>query len=302
MPAVVYEQHDGSYHIRCKTCLQLLAGDVRSPGTYAELIVRHEKQDCPAVTQPGFWLFDNPETRQLTEARMEFITPLLRELRASCGIESALDAGCGLGDFSDFLWQFGIRSLHAFDGRPENVAEAQRRYPHIPFRVQDVEELSAAQQYDLVLCFGLLYHLENPFRAIRRLQAVTRKTLLIESMHVPGNSAKLELFEEWTDANQGLNHVAFYPTEACLSKMLHHSGFAFVYRFRQLPINPLYVATTERLPLRTMLLASRSELPFSNLVLAHDSQRLPYPESNVWGTRSASLRRLLRKIRAKLPR
>jgi hypothetical protein len=74
----------------------------------------------PATLTPGFWLFDNPLTRKFTEDRMEFITPLLRQLRKSLRIDSALDVGCGLGDFSGFLSQFGI---------PKALTGAQRILP-----------------------------------------------------------------------------------------------------------------------------------------------------------------------------
>ena len=41
-------------------------------------------------------------------------------------------------------------------------------------------------EFDLVLCFGLLYHLENPMRTIRHLRALTGQGLLLESMSLRG--------------------------------------------------------------------------------------------------------------------
>ena len=61
------------------------------------------------------------------------------------------------------------------DGRQENVEEAQRRFPQIPFRICNAQEsaLRDLGRFDLVFCFGLLYHLENPLIAIRQLCAMT---------------------------------------------------------------------------------------------------------------------------------
>jgi SAM-dependent methyltransferase len=249
------------------------------------LLAQHENTECPAIAHPDFWAFDNPETRRFTEARIEFITPLLRELRKEIGFNSALDVGCGLGEFSDFLSQFGIQHVLGLDGRAQNVAEAQRRYPRIPFQVADVEELSAeVVAADLVLCFGLIYHLENPFRAIRRLHAVTKKVLLIESIQAPGRLPKLELMDEGRVANQGLSYVAFYPSESALVKMLYRSGFDFVYGFEQLPISPFYKPTIRRTRLRTMLLASKMELNAAHLALLKDSPRMATQYAELWAT------------------
>ena len=56
----------------------------------------------------------------------------------------------------------------------------KNRYPNIPFYIANVEDSSIAHlgKFDLVLCFGLLYHLENPFAAMRKLYALTTKSLL----------------------------------------------------------------------------------------------------------------------------
>ena len=234
---------------------------------------------------PDLWSFDNTDTRLFTEARMEFIRPLLRELRNKIGLDSGLDVGCGLGDFSDFLSQFGFQRVLGLDGRAQNIAEAQRRYPGLPFQVADVEELSAENGVaDLVLCFGLLYHLENPFRAIRRLYAVTGKVLLIESIQAPGSLPRLELMDEGHAANQGLSYLAFYPSESALVKMLYGSGFNFVYGFKKLPSNPLYETTIRRTRMRTMLLASRMELNAAHLVLLKDSPRMATQNAELWAT------------------
>src|SRR5207237_469295 len=92
------------------------------------------------------------------------------------------DAGCGVGFFSQTLVECGL-NVHGFDARGENVAEARRRFPHIPFEKGDIVERAILQlgEFDLVLCFGLLYHLENPLVAIRNLRVLTKKWVLLAS-------------------------------------------------------------------------------------------------------------------------
>jgi len=236
------------------------------------------------------WLFDRPWTRDFTKLRQAFIAELLEKLRQKVGLVSAIDVGCGIGDFSKFLSDAGLRVV-GVDGREENTGEARRRYPDITFVTEDAEELRAAQvgAFDLVLCFGLLYHLENPFRAIRNLQALTEKVLLIETMCVPGSEPTMELLDESMYGDQGLRYVAFYPSEACIVKMLYRAGFPFVYRFQELPAAEFYVSTVWRERLRTFIAASRMPLDVPGLIHAKEPIRLVF-EFKPWNTRLATLR------------
>jgi SAM-dependent methyltransferase len=217
------------------------------------------------------WLFDSDLTRGFTEARRAFIGQLLGSLRHQTDLVCALDVGCGVGYFSKFLLDAGFRVV-AVDGREENVREAKRRYPEIDFVTGNAEDLPVSElgTFDFVLCAGLLYHLENPFRAMRNLRALTSKVLLVESMCAPGTDPSLRLLDEYPAEDQGLNYVAFYPTEACLIKMLYRAGFPFVYAFETLPDHPLFHASLWRRKERTMLVASNKRLSVAALKPAPD--------------------------------
>ncbi len=229
-----------------------------------------------------FQEFDCPSAAEFVGARQNFAKPLLEDLRAKLHISTAADVGCGVGYFSKFLHDCGLR-VTGIDGREENVQECKRRYPEIAFRQGNVEDVSPEQlgTFDLVLCFGLLYHLENPFRAIRNFYSLTGQILLIESMCAPGLKPTMELLDEYKSINQGLDHVAFYPTESCLVKMLYRAGFPFVYGFTNLPAHEEFQGTPRYKQRRTMLLASRSIVTMSNVHLAPELVR-PW---DIWTTR-----------------
>jgi SAM-dependent methyltransferase len=213
------------------------------------------------------WQFDSDLTRGFTEVRQAFIGQLLGSLRQQTDLVSALDVGCGVGYFSKFLLDAGLRVV-AVDGREENIREGKRRHPQIDFRVGNAEELAVEElgAFDFVLCVGLLYHLENPFRAIRRLYSLTSKVLVVESMCAPGIQPSLQLVDESASEDQGLSYVAFYPTEACLIKMFYRAGFSAVYGFQKLPEHPLFQSTIWRRKERTMLVASKDTLRIAGLV------------------------------------
>jgi FkbM family methyltransferase len=149
-----------------------------------------------------------------------------------------------------------------FDGRAENVAEARRRFPHIPFEQGDIEERAILElgRFDLALCFGLLYHLENPLRAIRNLRGLTEKCLLLESMCLPEEKPSMLLRDEPRQIDQSLTDVSCYPSEGSLVKMLYRAGFGMVYRVIRLPDHEDFRETTDHARRRTVLLASTAAI------------------------------------------
>lgn len=205
-------------------------------------------------------VFDGEHYERLNTSRAEVLQELLRELQPALGIRTALDVGCGLGHFSQ-LMSAHLFQVTAVDGRQDNVEEAKRRHPDIrflPFDVQDPSILSLGQ-FDLVLCLGLLYHLENPLLAVRHLHAITAQLLIAESVTFPGAEPTMALIDEEIHDDQGLNHVAFYPTEACLIKMLYRAGYPFVFALAHQPAHPDFEGASSW-RVRTMLAASNQPI------------------------------------------
>lgn len=206
-------------------------------------------------------IFDQERYDRLNVARGAVVTSLLSQVGASLGLRTAIDVGCGLGYFSGVLKSLGL-DVQAADGRLKNVEEARRRFPGIRFHECDAQDAALRDlgKFDLVFCFGLLYHLENPFITIRHLQAMTSKLLLVEAVIFPGDEPIMALVDEGPTEDQGLNHIAFYPTESCLVKMLYRAGFLNVYGFETQPDHPEYHAGTNSRRTRTMLAASANHV------------------------------------------
>lgn len=108
---------------------------------------------------------------------------------------SAVDLACHEGWFSQQVAAMGFADVQGFDARPDHVADAQLAaaacgYDRLKFFHKDVHEIDAAStgRFDLVLCLGLIYHLENPVGALRTARALTRDggLCLIETQVAPG--------------------------------------------------------------------------------------------------------------------
>jgi FkbM family methyltransferase len=223
--------------------------------------------------------FDQKEYRKLIEARGKTIERVVKKLKPALGLSTAIDAGCGVGFFSNSLEECGL-NVCGFDGRAENVGEARRRFPEIPFEQADIEDEKTVSlgKFDLVLCFGLLYHLENPVVAIRHLHALTEKCLLLESMCIPDEKPAMLLREEPRQDDQSLTDMACYPSEGSLVKMLYRSGFRAVYRVMPLPDHDDFEETREHSRRRTVLLASTKPIDVAGFRLCLE----PHEEADPW--------------------
>ncbi|HLK06209.1 MAG TPA: FkbM family methyltransferase [Candidatus Acidoferrum sp.] len=223
------------------------------------------------VTETNTRIFDQAHYQKLIEARGATIRSLVTELGTKLKFATALDAGCGLGFFAEILRSAGL-AVTAFDGRLSNVEEARRRYPGVAFLVGDVQDSHVLDlgSFDLVLCFGLLYHLENPFAAIRNLRRLTGKGMLLESMCLPTEQPVLQLLEEPSLEDQSLTDIAMYPSEGSLVKMLYRSGFSHVYKIDPMPDHEQFCETPAQARRRTVLFASFEPVSSPHLI--------PFPE------------------------
>lgn len=228
------------------------------------------------------FIFDRDEPKKLTDARQDFLRDILLSFKEKLGLKTVLDAGCGIGNVSNFFKELGF-TVVAFDAREDNIAEAKKRYADIDFTTANIEdtEIRRLGRFDIVSCIGLLYHLENPFMAIRNLFELTNKILIIEGMRLPGRKPIMRLFEEGMQEDQGINYIAFYPTESCIIKMLYRSGFSYVYSFKTFPENESYMSTIFRQRSRTIMLASKIELIHGNIKLEKEPSSKVDP---VWWT------------------
>lgn len=218
-------------------------------------------------------VFDRPHAVALAKAKKEFLDLLLPDLVKAYNLKTALDAGCGLGYFSGYLKELGLR-VKAFDGRSKNVTEARRRYRDVEFLVYDIEDpsITSLGQFDLVLCLGLLYHLENPFRAVRNLAEITGRICIIETMTSPFKALLAVLVEEGEGLDQSLNYCALIPSESCLVKMLYKAGFPSVYKVSSLPDHPDFRSRLVTKQKRTILIATKLHVEHPMLSVVQGSK------------------------------
>ncbi len=113
-------------------------------------------------------------------ARLEHLASLGLQLNN----KKVLEVGAGPGDHTGFYLERGCTVL-ATDARKQCVEALRKRYPDIETRMVDMNGMPVLRderrRFDVVHCYGLLYHLGDPAAAIRALGSVCRGMLLLET-------------------------------------------------------------------------------------------------------------------------
>lgn len=111
----------------------------------------------------------------------------------------AADLACHQGYFSIELARRGCAEVLGVDAREDHVRDAALmgralNLENFVAERRDVFDLDAGTlgKFDIVLMFGLLYHLENPIGALRVARSLTRGTCLVETQVAPNLSGPLD--------------------------------------------------------------------------------------------------------------
>ena len=179
----------------------------------------------------GLEVFDAPNAVAINKARMANLETMNLGLRG----KRVLDVGCGVGHLGARLVEMGANVV-CVDGREGNIASLRTRYPHLEAHVGNVETeaLSKFGRFPVVLCYGLLYHLENPLQSLRNMASVCGEMLLLETIICDHESALVRVEDESTDVNQALGGIAGRPTPHYVVLALNRVGFPYVYA----PVTP----------------------------------------------------------------
>ncbi len=125
----------------------------------------------------------NPVQRRLIDRFHHVIVRKIAEL----GPEQFLDAGCGEGFVAELLLrQFPGLRITGFDFNPASVALAEAKNPGATFVTASIFDIPyPANSFDLVGCFEVLEHQQDPRAALRELLRVSRRHVLLSVPHEP---------------------------------------------------------------------------------------------------------------------
>ncbi len=151
-----------------------------------------------------------------------------------------LDVGCAEGFFSFEAERRGAKEVIGIDSFPDGI----RRFnicrdafdSQVSCYLTSVYDLSerAFGTFDLVMFFGVLYHLRNPILALEKIFSVCSGSVLIQTANVEreemGDASYAEFHpfgvESGPPEDRQLDPTVFWmPNSACVRDMLRHVGF-----------------------------------------------------------------------------
>ena len=141
-----------------------------------------------------------PGVEKIHTTRLDLLDAALdAAVGRNCASLTAVDLACHQGWFALQLAKRGFREILGVDTREEHLADTRLMaevlgVTTLRTRRLDLEEARAEDigRFDVTLMLGLLYHLENPVRALRLARAVTRRVLLVETQVVPNLSGSVD--------------------------------------------------------------------------------------------------------------
>jgi 2-polyprenyl-3-methyl-5-hydroxy-6-metoxy-1,4-benzoquinol methylase len=149
--------------------------------------------------------------------------------------KTVLDVGCNCGFWSIQARLAGATSVLGVEASAENVEQARfikevTGLDGIDFEVASAYDLSKERhgEFDVVLYFGLLYHLEHPVLGLERLAEVTRELSLVDTTIVRDRGPVCHVIPDAVHEQNFSNRLAMVPSRTAVARMLRHAGFARV--------------------------------------------------------------------------
>lgn len=219
-------------------------------------------------------IFDQPSATKINQARLDH----LKSLKLPLSHKKVLDVGAGVGILAQYFVSQNCK-VTCLDARKANIKSLRNRYPKLKrhsFVINlETQDISKFGLFDIVFCYGLLYHLEKPALVLEKLAAACKQLLLLECC-ITDHFQPINLWvEETYTYNQALRGIGSRPTPSFLISALHHAGFAYIYFPKSKPqhldfkFKYLGNLTHQRQghPLRQVIIASKKSLTNSSLKL-----------------------------------
>jgi FkbM family methyltransferase len=181
----------------------------------------------PPSPPPAHDVFLTPEALAINEARLCHLASLGLDLKN----KRVLEVGGGIGLHTCFFESLGCDVLFT-EARLDNLEEAQRRYPHRKTALINLDaetDLTRLGRFDIIYCYGTLYHLTHASNALRVLAEICDGLILLETCVTPGDHEDLHPeLEPASVANQAFTGLGCRPTRSwVLNELKRHMGYAY---------------------------------------------------------------------------
>jgi SAM-dependent methyltransferase len=136
--------------------------------------------------------------------------------------KKVLEMGSFEGGITQMIYNLG-GDITGVEGSDRNISLSRRRYPHLKFIQYDcdrTDEWAFDDHYDIIIHWGLLYHLKNEEASLDSCLKHT-DTLLLETLLVDKTTSEIfEIQEDTSLCDQALNGTGTRATVKYVENML----------------------------------------------------------------------------------
>ena len=188
--------------------------------------VKHSKQNV-VEAKIGREVFFTREAFAINRARLSHLASLGLDLAG----KEVLEVGGGVGLHTDFFEKLGCKVMFT-DARADNIAYVNRHYPHRQTETIDLDaesDLKRLGTFDVVYCYGTLYHLSKPEQALKELAKICREKIFIETCVALDGEDTIHFVEELREnPNQSFYGVGCRPTRSwVMARLKKYFGYAY---------------------------------------------------------------------------
>lgn len=209
--------------------------------------------------------FDNPSALAINAARLDHLATLGLDLEG----KRVLEVGAGVGHLTHFWEERGCEVVST-EGRPALVKENLRRHPGRRVVVANLCVPGSHDhlgRFDVIFCYGTLYHLSRPVIGLRNMAGLCDGLLLVESRVYPEDDGAVHFGRENNTLSQSLDGTGCRPARDWVMAQLKQL-FPYVYATRTRPDHnefpPKWPPSETGKP-RAVFVASRNELGLPTL-------------------------------------
>ena len=137
--------------------------------------------------------------------------------------KTLLELGGGHGHNGNEFHNLGCK-VTSSDARREHLQVGMEMFPHMDFKLVDGDKDDIDEKYDIILHWGLLYHLEE---IEVHLKKVCQKcdVILLETEVSDSDDADFYIATDESGYDQAYNKKGIRPSEKYVEKVLNNNGF-----------------------------------------------------------------------------
>lgn len=138
--------------------------------------------------------------------------------------KTLLELGCGYADIGNMFYELGA-NVTSSDARNTHLDIVKKKYPHIQTLLMDGDNINIKDKYNIILHWGLLYHLSE---IEIHLEKISQKCdILLLETEVCDSDEKLYISTNENGYDQAFNNKGIRPSPSYVESLLEKNGFHF---------------------------------------------------------------------------